>query len=174
MLLLDKWFTSKNGIVISSILGNNIHVNNQTSKEILTGVGDLMTLHSTTTNYNLHQWKVKLRNKITEVLPCGTLHVHRNTGKIVTETSAYRIQLKENSVIIFTSFKHRTERLTIQKNTIANWAQYRPIVQPVVFNDSTDPLLLDLAVSQGWKILSLHSKPASQAPRLKYMYMEVD
>ena len=77
-------------------------------------------------------------------------------------------------MILFTSFKHRTDRLAIQKNTLANWAQYRPIIQPVVFNDSTDLMLLDLAVSQGWKILSLHFKPASQAPRLKYMYMEVD
>ena len=123
------------------------------------------------TSILLH-WTNLMQSDLNAILPCGS--IHNNQGNKLTNKTSNDSHLGENSVIIFTSFKHRTDRLTIQKNTLANWAQYRPIVQPVVFNDSTDPMLLDLAVRQGWTILSLHSKPASQAPRLKYMYMEVD
>ena len=95
----------------------------------------------------LLHWTNLMQSDLNVTLPCGS--IHNNQGNKLTNRTSNVSHLGENSVILFTSFKHRTDRLAIQKNTIANWAQYRPIVQPVVFNDSTDPMLLELAVRQG-------------------------
>ena len=107
-----------------------------------------------------------IRNRTVEPLPCRGLH--DVTGNAIhVETNSY---LSDSSVIVFTTFVPNPNRFAIHSNTIRNWAQYRPVVQPVLFNDSTDPELIALAVREGWDVLALPPTPKSEAPRLKYMY----
>ena len=121
-------------------------------------------------DFKLHKWTTELRNRTIAHLPCGSLHKAKQS-RIMTETSSSH--MSENSIIIFTTFRKVSDRMTIQKNTINNWSQYRPVVQPVLFDDHTDPGLLVLAVNQGWHVLPFPASSHSQPPRLKLMYSTV-
>ena len=125
------------------------------------------TVRDTDNDSTLHKWATELRNRNIPLLPCGTLHKPERS-RIMTERSSNH--MSENSIVIFTTFRNVSDRFTIQKNTINNWSQYRPVVQPVLFDDHTDPGLLDLAVNQGWHVLPFPASTHSLPPRVKLMY----
>ena len=87
-------------------------------------------------DFKLHKWTTELRNRNIAPLPCGNFRKPKQS-RIMTERS--NRHMSENSIIIFTTFRNVSDRMTIQKNTINNWSQYRPVVQPVLFDDHTDP-----------------------------------
>jgi hypothetical protein len=74
---------------------------------------------------------------------------------------------------LFTTFRPSAEKFTAHVNVIENWSQMIPQVVPVLFNISTDPRLLTLAVHNQWKILPSPKVNAYGLPFFKDMYQVV-
>ncbi|XP_069113646.1 uncharacterized protein [Argopecten irradians] len=70
---------------------------------------------------------------------------------------------------LFTSWPTKAEKYTCHNNTIKNWAQLKPHIQPVLFTQET--LLAEEATEKGWAVLPVR-KAGRGVPILKYMYKD--
>ncbi len=72
-----------------------------------------------------------------------------NTGN----AEAMKPERQRKLLTLFTTFKPGSEWINIQSNTIWNWAQFYPDVQPVLYvNPNLDPLLIQRAKDIGWEV----------------------
>lgn len=71
---------------------------------------------------------------------------------------------------IFTTFKNSPERLKIQLNTVKNWAQYLPLVQPVLFSTFDNKRFFKNISDFGWIIIEKTRTNSFSTPYLKDMY----
>ncbi|XP_069113653.1 uncharacterized protein [Argopecten irradians] len=70
---------------------------------------------------------------------------------------------------LFTSWPTKAEKYTCHNNTLRNWAQLKPHIQPVLFTQET--LLAEEATEKGWAVLPVR-KAGRGVPILKYMYKD--
>ena len=71
---------------------------------------------------------------------------YRGEHDVAKSTAAVSLtsgRLKEMPLLtLFTSFKNTTDRVNIQTNTILNWAQFLPKIQPVAFTTFSTGILI--------------------------------
>ena len=76
--------------------------------------------------------------------------------------------------VIFTTFKNKQSRLLIQRNTLLNWAQFIPLVQPVLFlSQSTEPTYREMAERLGWHVYSVPKANRYGTPFIYDMVMTI-
>lgn len=72
---------------------------------------------------------------------------------------------------IFTTFKDVSSRISVQNNTIVNWASLGDAIQPMFFNDmSNQSCLAAFAIKKGWIGVPLQRTNNFGTPLLKDMY----
>lgn len=74
---------------------------------------------------------------------------------------------------IFTTFRPVDSKYSMHINVIKNLALFKPYVQPVLFNTSTDPDLILTALKNGWKVLADPKVNPDGLPFFKDMYADV-
>ncbi|OWF55609.1 uncharacterized protein LOC110458058 isoform X2 [Mizuhopecten yessoensis] len=71
---------------------------------------------------------------------------------------------------LFTSWTTKAEKYICHNNTIRNWLEFKPVIQPILFTNET--LLKEEAVEKGWDVLPIRMSGRG-VPILKYMYRDV-
>ena len=90
------------------------------------------------------------------------------------EHTSYSGNSKEILLTLFTSFKGTSDRINIQTNTILNWAQFIPDIQPIVYTESDNGTLLDRAKEHGWKVFKVPRANEYGTPFLKDMFFDAE
>ena len=70
-----------------------------------------------------------------------------------------------------TTFSNRTEKLDVYTNTIRNWAEFLPTIQPVLFTTFESGPVIDIAKKYGWHIYSAPEVNPYGFPVFKSMYL---
>ncbi|XP_033754626.1 uncharacterized protein LOC117337647 [Pecten maximus] len=70
---------------------------------------------------------------------------------------------------LFTSWPTKAEKYMCHNNTIRNWQQLKPLIQPILFTN--EALLTEEANEKGWTVLPVR-KAGRGVPILKYMYKD--
>lgn len=71
---------------------------------------------------------------------------------------------------MFTTFKNKADRFTIHSNVLHNWAQYKPVIQPILYAYQTDERLTTMATSLGWLVFPTPRLSKNGVPFFKDMY----
>ncbi|XP_060080108.1 uncharacterized protein LOC132559499 [Ylistrum balloti] len=95
---------------------------------------------------------------------------HKNIRKS-TNVSKFNVVGDKPEVLLtlFTSWPTKAEKYVCHNNTIRNWLQLKPFIQPILFTNET--LLAQEAVEKGWDVLPVR-KAGRGVPILKYMYKD--
>lgn len=72
---------------------------------------------------------------------------------------------------LFTTFRPLKSKFSIHLNVIRNWALFVPHVIPVLFNTSTDPELIQIALKHKWTILPVPRVNPNGLPYFKDMFI---
>ncbi|XP_061196681.1 uncharacterized protein LOC133204956 [Saccostrea echinata] len=95
---------------------------------------------------------------------------YRNNLTYIEKLSRNIIKANKTLLTLFTTWQTTVEKYVCHNNTIRNWNQLKPFVQPILFSDEED---LSVRVAEmGWKVLPV-SKTGKGVPVLKNMYLDV-
>ena len=83
----------------------------------------------------------------------------------------HRTKSKQPLLIMFTSFNLQPSKEHIYRNTLRNWAQLRPLVQPVLYNDNLNHYWKEVARSLGWIVLPVPRRYKNSIPILRHMFL---
>ena len=74
-------------------------------------------------------------------------------------------------LLLFTTFRPSLTKSSIYENTLRNWAQLRPAVQPLMFYDKSLPAhWKELLKKLGWALLPVPKYNSHDLPILRYMF----
>lgn len=92
-------------------------------------------------------------------------------GAIVKENSeSGNFFLSGTLITLFSTWTRCDNISTIHKNTLKNWASFKPVVNPVLFTN--DSVMAKEALASGWTSLYIPRTAKNGLPALKYMYIE--
>ncbi|KAH3864906.1 uncharacterized protein LOC127866974 [Dreissena polymorpha] len=107
------------------------------------------------------------QNLIASVNGLISVCLQRNTSKTLHRT------LPNPIVTLFTTWSetNSTEKKTVHNLTMRNWAQFKPMVEVVVFTNSTEDA--KLAKAYGASVLPVLQHRGGGSPVLKWMFQEI-
>ena len=115
--------------------------------------------------------------KRTDIWPYNMSEYRTVTTNISGSPELHSPKHQEESylLVLFTTFINNTQRSFVQNNTVLNWAQFAPLVKPVLFSteclDTND--YKELALEQGWDMYQISHTNLQGTPTLKHMYYKV-
>lgn len=114
----------------------------------------------------------KLSNDM-ENLKLRLRQLEKNTGVYENKTEDLKpgqINMSETLLTLFSTWTRNDEMSTIQKNTLKNWASFKPVINPVIFTNDT--ILAKEAETSGWTVRNISKTAENGLPVLKYMYID--
>lgn len=96
--------------------------------------------------------------------------VDNNTVNVKKNAETDHLIMSGTLLTLFSTWTRSDDMSTIHKNTLKNWASFKPVVNPVLFTN--DSVMAEEALAGGWTTLYIPRTAENGLPVLKYMYIE--